>query len=43
MPWRGAFPRYAAATSLTWGGKTYYLIGEETRREFEAMHLMAAT
>jgi YHS domain-containing protein len=37
------FPRYAAATSLTWGGKTYYFIGEETRREFEAMHQMAAT
>jgi YHS domain-containing protein len=32
------FPRFAAGTSLEWGGKTYYFIGEETRREFEATH-----
>jgi YHS domain-containing protein len=29
------FPKYAAATSLAADGKTYYFIGEETRREFE--------
>lgn len=29
------FPRVAAATSLEWGGQTFYFIGEETRREFE--------
>jgi len=32
------FPRFAAAASREWGGKTYYFIGEETRREFEAKH-----
>jgi YHS domain-containing protein len=32
------FPKYAAASSLEWGGKTYYFIGDETRREFEASH-----
>jgi YHS domain-containing protein len=32
------FPRFAAGASLERGGKTYYFIGEETRREFEAMH-----
>jgi YHS domain-containing protein len=32
------FPKFAAATSLEWGGKTYYFLGEETRREFEATH-----
>jgi YHS domain-containing protein len=36
------FPRFAAGTSLQWGGKTYYFIGEETRREFEATHEAAA-
>lgn len=35
------FPKYAAATSLEWQGKTYYFIGEETRREFEASHGVA--
>jgi YHS domain-containing protein len=29
------FPKAAAATSLEWGGKTFYFIGDETRREFE--------
>ena len=37
------FPRHAAATSLTWGGKTYYFIGEETRREFESSHELTST
>jgi YHS domain-containing protein len=32
------FPRYAAATSVEWDGKTYYFIGDETRREFESQH-----
>jgi YHS domain-containing protein len=32
------FPKYAAASTLEWGGKTYYYIGDETRREFEASH-----
>lgn len=30
------FPRFAAATTVSSGGKTYYFIDEETRREFEA-------
>jgi YHS domain-containing protein len=29
------FPKIAAATTLEWGGQTFYFIGEETRREFE--------
>jgi YHS domain-containing protein len=29
------FPKFAAGTSLEWKGKTYFFIGEETRREFE--------
>jgi YHS domain-containing protein len=29
------FPRFAAASTLDWQGKTYYFIGEKTRREFE--------
>lgn len=28
------FPKYAAAAKLDWNGKTYYFIGEETRKEF---------
>jgi YHS domain-containing protein len=36
------FPRYAAATTTEWNGKTYYFIGEETRREFEVKHAGAA-
>jgi YHS domain-containing protein len=30
------FPKYAAATTVDVGGKTYYFIGDQTRREFEA-------
>jgi YHS domain-containing protein len=30
-----SFPKYAAATTLEWRGRTFYFIGEETRREFE--------
>jgi YHS domain-containing protein len=30
------FPSYAAAATVDVGGKTYYFIGDETRREFEA-------
>ena len=29
------FPKLAAATVLEWGGKKFYFIGEETRKEFE--------
>jgi YHS domain-containing protein len=32
------FPKHAAAATLVRGGKTFYFIGEETRREFEASH-----
>jgi len=32
------FPRFAAAATLDWGGKTYYFIGDDTRREFEESH-----
>ena len=32
------FPKFAAAATAEWGGKTYYFIGEDTRREFEASH-----
>jgi len=32
------FPKFAAAATGEWGGKTYYFIGAETRREFEASH-----
>src|SRR5262249_36222300 len=28
------FPNFAAGATLEWQGKTYYFIGEETRREF---------
>ena len=30
------FPKYAAAATLEVNGKTYYFIGESTRKEFEA-------
>ena len=36
------FPKFAAGTSLEWEGKKYYFIGDETRREFEAKHGIAA-
>jgi YHS domain-containing protein len=29
------FPKMAAATTLEYGGKKYYFVGDETRREFE--------
>jgi YHS domain-containing protein len=29
------FPDFAAGATLEWQGKTYYFIGEETRKEFE--------
>ncbi len=32
------FPKYAAATSCDWNGKTYYFIGEETCQEFRQKH-----
>ena len=28
------FPKYAAAATLEWNGKTYYFVGDETRRKF---------
>jgi hypothetical protein len=37
-----SFPRQAAATSLEWQGRKIYFIGEETRREFEKAHAVAA-
>jgi YHS domain-containing protein len=36
------FPRHAAATTVEWEGTTYYFIGDETRREFEAKHGIAS-
>ena len=32
------FPKFAAAATLERGGKTYYFIGDDTRREFEVSH-----
>ena len=32
------FPKFAAAATLEYDGKTYYFIGDDTRREFEASH-----
>ena len=32
------FPKFAAAAKLDWGGKTYYFIGDDTRRQFEESH-----
>jgi hypothetical protein len=29
------FPQFSADASLKWQGKTYYLVGKETRREFK--------
>lgn len=37
-----SFPKMAAATSLEYGGQKYYFLGEETRREFEKQHGIAA-
>ena len=36
------FPKFAAATTVEHGGKTYYFIGEETRREFEKQKGLAS-
>ena len=35
------FPRFAAAASMEWEGKSYHFIDDETRREFEARHGIA--
>ncbi len=37
-----SFPKYAAGATLERGGKTYYFIGEETRREFEQQQAAVA-
>jgi len=37
------FPRFASAAQLEWKGKTYYFIGDDTRRQFEAMHGLDGT
>ncbi len=36
------FPKYAAATTCEWNGKTYYFIGEETCQEFRNQHGISA-
>jgi YHS domain-containing protein len=36
------FPKMAAATTLEHGGKKYYFIGQETKREFEKQNGIAA-
>jgi YHS domain-containing protein len=36
------FPKMAAASSVNWEGKTFYFVGEDTRREFEKQHGIAA-
>jgi YHS domain-containing protein len=35
------FPNIAAGATLDWGGKKYYFIGEETRREFATHNKLA--
>jgi YHS domain-containing protein len=32
------FPKFAAASTVEWEGKTYHFMGDETRRQFEAEH-----
>jgi YHS domain-containing protein len=32
------FPKFAAGAATEWNGKTWYFLGEETRREFEQQH-----
>jgi YHS domain-containing protein len=32
------FPRFAAAASLDWQGRSYYFMGDESRHQFEAIH-----
>ncbi len=36
------FPKVAAATTLEWGGKKFYFIGDETRREFEKREVITS-
>jgi YHS domain-containing protein len=36
------FPKLAAAATLEWKGKTYYFVGEETRREFARQNQIVA-
>jgi YHS domain-containing protein len=36
------FPKFAAAATLEWQGKTYYFVGEETRKEFAQKNNIAA-
>jgi YHS domain-containing protein len=36
------FPKFAAATTLEWQGRTFYFVGEETRQEFEKQQGIAA-
>jgi len=35
------FPKQAAATTLEWGGQTFYFIGAETRRQFAEQNKIA--
>ena len=35
------FPSFAAGATLEWKGKTYYFVGEETRREFARQNQIA--
>ena len=36
------FPKHAAATTLTWNGKEFYFVSDETRREFEKQQGIAS-
>jgi YHS domain-containing protein len=36
------FPKFAAGATLQWQGRTYYFIGEETRREFARQNGLGA-
>jgi YHS domain-containing protein len=36
------FPKHAAGATLEWKGKTYYFVGEDTRRDFETQQGIAA-
>lgn len=36
------FPKFAAAATVEWEGKTYHFMGDQTRREFEASHGIAS-
>jgi YHS domain-containing protein len=40
---RVSFPKHAAGATLDLRGRTYYFIGEETRREFEQQQATAGT